>query len=84
MRKSLGDIPWKGDLRVPHCLTPGFELVEEYAMLLGGVVSSSSPIFIRQSQALATGGVDKVNPKTCRVMFRPLNEFAPKWVWARR
>ncbi|TPP59167.1 Nicotinate-nucleotide pyrophosphorylase (Carboxylating) [Fasciola gigantica] len=59
MRKLLGDIPWKGDLRVPHCLTPGFELVEEYAMLLGGVVSSSAPIFIRQSHAVAAGGVDK-------------------------
>ncbi|VDP84975.1 unnamed protein product [Echinostoma caproni] len=59
MRKILGDVPWKGDLRVPHNLTPGFELVEEYAMLLSGVVSNSAPIFVRQSHAVAAGGVDK-------------------------
>ncbi|CAL8092355.1 unnamed protein product [Calicophoron daubneyi] len=59
LRKILTDISWKGDLRVPYCLTPGFELVEEYAMTLAGVTCNRPQVFIRQCHAKAAGGIEK-------------------------
>ncbi|CAH8449879.1 unnamed protein product [Dicrocoelium dendriticum] len=59
LRKILTDVSWKGQLRVHRSLTPGFELVEEHAMVLAGVVPTRPSIFIRQCHASSAGGIEK-------------------------
>ncbi|KAG5449569.1 Nicotinate-nucleotide pyrophosphorylase [carboxylating] [Clonorchis sinensis] len=60
LSKLLSEISWKGKMRVPRSLTPGFDLVEEYAMLLAGLTSIKPTACVRGLQAVSAGGVDVV------------------------
>ncbi|VDK87073.1 unnamed protein product, partial [Dibothriocephalus latus] len=52
LKKLLKDFSWKGELVSPPNPTPGFALVEEYAMLVAGVPTprSSSSVLLQCSQ----------------------------------
>ncbi|KAF5396394.1 Nicotinate-nucleotide pyrophosphorylase [carboxylating] [Paragonimus heterotremus] len=59
LQKGLADVAWKGSLKVGRSHTPGFGLIEEYAMLLAGVVLNRSSVYVRQCHAKAAGGIEK-------------------------
>ncbi|KAL5970254.1 Nicotinate-nucleotide pyrophosphorylase carboxylating [Taenia solium] len=59
LKHLLADLSWKGELVSPFTHTPGFALVEEYAMFVAGVPSSRnlSSILLPMSHIEAAGGV---------------------------
>uniref|UniRef100_A0A0R3WIC1 Quinolinate phosphoribosyltransferase [decarboxylating] n=1 Tax=Hydatigena taeniaeformis TaxID=6205 RepID=A0A0R3WIC1_HYDTA len=59
LKRSLADFSWKGELVSPFTHTPGFALVEEYAMFVAGVPSSRnlSSVLLPMSHIEAAGGV---------------------------
>ncbi|VEL28024.1 unnamed protein product [Protopolystoma xenopodis] len=66
LKKILGETSWKGDLLGPRKLTPGFSLVEEYALMVVGVASCKtvSSVILRQPHVLASGSaIESVRDK---------------------
>ncbi|CDI98448.1 quinolinate phosphoribosyltransferase [Echinococcus multilocularis] len=59
LKRLLADFSWGGELVSPFTHTPGFALVEEYAMFVAGVPSSRnlSSVLLPMSHVEAAGGV---------------------------
>uniref|UniRef100_A0A5K3F1F3 Nicotinate-nucleotide pyrophosphorylase [carboxylating] n=1 Tax=Mesocestoides corti TaxID=53468 RepID=A0A5K3F1F3_MESCO len=59
LKKLLSDFSWKGELVSPFTHTPGFALVEEYAIFVAGLPSSRnlSSVLLPLSHIEAAGGV---------------------------